>query len=349
MEIENRPVYNVFNKPRKSNKPKQSRKSINLDKEKEKEKITNPEIPKQQLPDNQDITSIIKKYNKGKKKYIKQVNKNLNELHRELINNLIIIYFYQSKNKNEFIDKLNTYSLDKFNKELNIIEIEKFTLLYNILKKQCKSTHKKTKKHSNKKHSTKKQFTKTKKSLKGGNTNSRHINKLSNKLSNKLNIKGGPYLQRLTAKGNKPITGNDLKKALNEITEILDKLRYIEEGRWVSKPNILLNYFLGNNEELEEYAKYDLLPKYVNLRTFPPNIEFKKIFNKFSETGTIISLYNTDKQFRRQYLIDKGVKDPNKYIKSTKFDVYAAEIGKLDSKFKELGRMRMLGRRGTFV
>jgi hypothetical protein len=284
-----------------------------------------------------DPDPILLKSRKSSIKVAKQIKKTLEELHKDLIGNIILIYFFQSKNKNEFIDKINNYSLETNNSELNLEQINTFNNLYKILKTNCKGICRTSK--------TKKMRMKQMRKIEGKKLSRKQskINKLD-KLHkfNKLNggeliegIKGGPYLTRLTEKGDKPITGNDLKKSITEIKEILDLVRHVDEGKWVKQPQIAISYFDGDQKKIEKYLQMELLPKYINLNSFPPSINFSGIMNKFSNVSSWISIYNKDKEFRKKYIKEQGL-DPEKYIKASKYDKLVSQVSRMDSKFKEV-------------
>ena len=257
---------------------------------------------------------------KSKKMITNKINKSINDLYKELINNIILLYFYKSTNILNFIKLLNKYSIKHFDNELNLEEIDKLKKIYKLLKSSFLKKIKTTKK--------KEKLKKTKKRK----INDKHII-LGGEIA--PGIKGGPYLQRLVDKGDKPITGNDFKNSLNEITEILDKLRYVEEGQFVKKPNIILQYLKGNDEKLKSYVRYELAPQYFNFNTFPPKINFTKIIGKLSNLGSLISLYNKDKEFKRKYIRQQGL-DPDKVMKQEPYDAYISQLSAIDSKYKKL-------------
>jgi hypothetical protein len=273
------------------------------------------------------VTPLIKSNHMSVKAAI-NINKTLSQLHKDLIGNILLIHFFQSKNKKEFIDNINNYSIQTTGNGITLEQIHTFKKLYKILKSSCNE------KCRNK--SLKKQLVNDKKQSK----------KLSKAKKPKLHggefikgVKGGPYLYRLTEKGDKPITGNDLKKSLKEITEILDLVRHVDEGKWVKQPNMLISYFNGDQKKVENYLKRELLPKYINMNTFPPTINFSGIMNKISNASSWVSIYNKDKEFRKGYIKEKGL-DPAKYLKASKYDKMVAQVSLMDKKLKDAKEKR---------
>jgi hypothetical protein len=306
--MDKRDIYDIFTIP---------------DNSKKQNKMKNEKSQNHNL-DNNKVINII---NNNENKLLQKIDKSLFKLYNDLINNTILIFFFESKTQTDFIKKIKHFSKKKDKHNLNLIEINKFKLLYNILKKQCKSnktyklTHKKINQYKTKTQKQKK--TKNKKTKKGGTLIK--------------NVDGGPYLERLTSKGKEPITGNDVKQSLDEIKSLLEKYMYIEEGRWVKKPNMVLNYLMGDDSKLKYYIKTELLPQYVNFNTFLPKINLNKILNKLSNITSLISLYETDNQIKKKYISDKGL-NPNEYLKSNKYTSTFKKIKKLDENFRNLQR-----------
>lgn len=120
------------------------------------------------------------------------------------------------------------------------------------------------------------------------------------------NMDGGSsaYLARLRKKGNKPITGDDLDRAMTEIMTIMKSIQYTEEGGDFTKSNMMLDYFNGDEQAFRNYVRYQVIPKYV--RIFPPYINFKGIINKLGEANTIMEAYKTDAEFKRQALKEQS-------------------------------------------
>jgi hypothetical protein len=301
--------YNVLEK---RNDKSKSNKSISKGQSQSKSKLLNKKT--------RSIPKTLIKSNKKSIIAVKNIKKTLEQLHKDLIGNIVLIHFFQSRNRTDFINNLNNYSLSTTNNELNLEQIHTFKKLYKVLKTNCKeSCKKKTLKNKNRTNSkkySKKQLHK----IKGGELIE--------------GVKGGPYLYRLTEKGNKPITGNDLKKSLGEITEILDLVRHVDEGKWVKEPHIAISYFNGDEKKVKNYLQMELLPKYVNLNTFPPRINFSGIMSKISNVSSWLSIYNKDKEFRKKYLEEQGL-DPAKYLKASKYDKMVAQVSRMDKKFKE--------------
>lgn len=109
---------------------------------------------------------------------------------------------------------------------------------------------------------------------------------------------GSGYLERLTSKGDQPITGNDFAKTLEDITSVMESMKYIDDTRGVKDGLTLLNYFQGNDWDLKNYIKYNILPKYFSL--FPLYVNVPGLINKVNDLPTIVSLYYADQKIKQE-------------------------------------------------
>lgn len=152
-------------------------------------------------------------------------------------------------------------------------------------------------------------------------------------------VVGGPYLERLTSKGDEPITGNDLAKALEEISTTLGNLQYLQDdgGSVFRGVNTWLNYFNGNPYPLKEYLRYYFAPQFY--RPFPPGINFSEIYKRISNITDLLSTYSDDKHIHKQYLVEKGYAD-DKTLKRSSFDKFINQLSNLDNQYNKINMLR---------
>ena len=179
----------------------------------------------------------------------------------------------------------------------NKYKVEDFLQSYNNFKKCFSKDDKidrKTKSVSTKsKDNTKKIKNKTK------------SNKGKTKRSKKrVNVKGGAYLQRLEDLGDKPITGDDLRQSLDEITEILDSLKYTPKGTDMKPFSMFLNLFRGNDYDLNYRIQMQEAPQYFEY--FPPSLNIKNILTLLPDLVEYITIYRKHRQFVNEYLVSTG-------------------------------------------
>ena len=282
--------------------------------------------------------TITNKKSKSEKQSIKNKQKNLNyefPLDKLILNQLgeileitILILIIKSNNKFKFINLFKKHILHS-NKIDNKLKI----LLFKIYDKNKKNEKKLMNKFENK--------------LNSKNIGSKNANKNTNKnikknIHKNINkIKGGgeggdgPYLQRLTGKGDLPITGNDVKKTVDEILEILGDIRYLDDFRGATEPTVFLNYLNGDEDTLKQYLRYNFAPKFYSLS--PPMINFKMISERWDNIVDYLNLYKHDRKIKNQWKVDQGIVDDSA-LEETFIDKLASKIDAADSKFQQAKR-----------
>jgi hypothetical protein len=119
---------------------------------------------------------------------------------------------------------------------------------------------------------------------------------------------GGPYLAHLIDKGDAPITGNDFKKAVDDITQILGTVMFapaITEDFGAFGASTVLDIFTGNDvEAAESYFKWHLSPKYVSY--YPPELKTDKIWEVLKSAQNYLNVYFTHEKIKNQALLEEG-------------------------------------------
>lgn len=119
---------------------------------------------------------------------------------------------------------------------------------------------------------------------------------------------GGPYLQRLTEKGDKPITGYDFAKALDEMMTMMSSLQYTKD--FSNRPMFLsditrgLDWFRGNDWGLKYYVRNYWSSKFYSL--YPPSINIGEILSRWDNIVDYLNMYTDDKRIRREYANEMG-------------------------------------------
>ncbi len=149
----------------------------------------------------------------------------------------------------------------------------------------------------------------------------------------------GPYLQRLTGKGDNPITGNDVSKALEEITTILNDLQYLQEdgGPVIRGFNVLLNYFNGDPYPMKSFIRYYFAPQFYS--TFPPSINFSAIGKRLDNIIDLLNIYKNDKNIRRRYEVETGRK-PSSTLRVGFFDKLIENMDQADQTYNRFNQYR---------
>ena len=237
--------------------------------------------------------------------------------------NFVLIYHY-SKSKSQFKNKcMKMFKNYKDKKNIKLLCNELYTILDDINKNKSKNhipTTNKTK--TNKTHIT---SSKTKKS---------HVTSSKKLLGGDIK---GPYLQRLTTKGDEPITGDDIARTIDEITLLLNDLQYLDDAPNVKGFNALLQYFNGNTTGLQNYLKYELAPRFYS--TFPPSINISKLYDRWDNIVDILNAYKNDKIIKLQFATDKGLK-PDDVLTPTFLDKFTDKLNNIDNKYQRFKRVK---------
>lgn len=120
---------------------------------------------------------------------------------------------------------------------------------------------------------------------------------------------GGAYLAHLIDKGEKPITGNDFKKAMDDISQILTPLMFapeILEDFDVFTASTLLEIFKGDDdkEAAKGYFKWKLSDQYMSW--FPPGIYTDKVWKAAQHAQNFLNVYFTHERLKKQALQEEG-------------------------------------------
>ena len=263
----------------------------------------------------------IKKLNKQTRKQEKKVSKYMNNIVKY---NTLMIY-HSSKNKKEFTEKCMLMFKNYPSSSKSTIKVL-CNELYNIFKNYEKggkpsTTSTKKIKHLNKLIENSINGKKSKKLLKGGEAT-------------------GPYLQRLTTKGDKPITGDDMAKVVEEITTLLDDVQYLDDAPNVKGFNALFKYFNGDPMGLKQHLRYSLGPQFYS--TFPPMIHVSKIMDRWDNIVDLLNAYKNDRKIKLQFAVEKGLQ-PSDVLQPTFLDKFADKLDAFDQKFQK-ARMASKGR-----
>lgn len=285
-------------------------------------------------------TRMLKKFKINQIKYEKRVRRYMNNI---IKHNIALIY-HNTKTKAEFTKQCKQI-FSKYNKQHNNANTTNTTNttninaicneLYNILDNIQKTT-------PNKRTSNK--TTPNKRTNKLTITNSLQkttLNKATKKRLHGGDVKG-PYLQRLTTKGSEPITGDDMAKVIEEITMLLDDVQYLDDAPNVKGFNALLKYFNGDPEGIKAHVRYSIGPQFYS--TFPPTINFTKIYERWDNIVDILNAYKHDRKIKLQFAVDKGLK-PEDVLKPSFLDKFAENLDTLDQKFQKAKQVR----RGSYI
>lgn len=262
----------------------------------------------------------LKQFNKKTNRQEKRVGKYMNNIVK--YNTLLMYHSY--KTKKEFTNKCMVMFKNYPNSSKNIIKVL-CTELYSIFRdyeKGIKPSTKSTKK-INKLIEKSINRKKSKKQLNGGDAT-------------------GPYLQRLTTKGDEPITGNDMAAVVEEITTLLDDVQYLDDAPNVKGFNALFKFFNGDPAGLKQHLRYSLGPQFYS--TFPPAIHFSKIMERWDNIVDLLNAYKNDRKIKLKFAVEKGLQ-PSDVLQPTFLDKFADKLDTFDQKFQKARQVS----KGNFI
>jgi hypothetical protein len=156
-------------------------------------------------------------------------------------------------------------------------------------------------------------------------------------------VPGGPYLQRLTEKGDKPITGYDFAKAMDEMMTMLSSIQYTKDfaGRplFLSDVTRGLDWFRGNDWGLKYYVRNYWSSKFYSL--YPPSINIGEIVSRWDNLVDYLNMYTDDKRIRREYANEMGIP-----VKETEKDRFVQALAR---KYDMADRMFMQTRNKMYL
>ena len=127
--------------------------------------------------------------------------------------------------------------------------------------------------------------------------------------------KGGFYFKSLEEKGEKPITGADLTKLLDEMQQFFYNAKYTEEGKFLQDTDTLLSMLRGDVNQFKGILQYRIFPQFYN--AYPPFIKWDAIYSeiiekrRWEDLPDYLLAYQSYLRSRDEYLVEKGLKPPS--------------------------------------
>ena len=154
------------------------------------------------------------------------------------------------------------------------------------------------------------------------NRSSRHRSQTHHRIL----VGGGAYLEHLIDKGDQPITGNDFKKATDDISQILGSAMFAPaffSNFGVFGASTALDILKGDDvSSAKQYFKWHLSPEYINY--FPPSIKLDNVWEIIKSAENYLNVYFTHENIKKQALREDG--------KLTEEDLKPTALEKLSKK-----------------
>ena len=154
---------------------------------------------------------------------------------------------------------------------------------------------------------------------------------------------GGFYFKSLEEKGDKPITGADLTKLLDDVQQFFYNAKYTTEGQFLQDTDTVLSMLRGDVNQFKSILQYRIFPKYYT--TYPPFIKWDGIKEaiaekKWEDIPDYLLAYQSYLRSRDEYLVEKGLKSPSVLQKDLYTGFYDKLSRSLDTNIQQFQQAR---------
>jgi hypothetical protein len=155
--------------------------------------------------------------------------------------------------------------------------------------------------------------------------------------------KGGFYFKSLEDKGEKPITGTDLTKLLDEVQQFFYNAKYTSEGQHLQDTDTLLSMLRGDVNQFKGFLQYRIFPKYYTV--YPPFLKWEGIkeayeTKKWEDIPDYLLAYQSYLRSRDEYDVERGLKSPAVLQKDLYTGFYNKMAHSLDTNIQQFQQYR---------
>jgi len=155
--------------------------------------------------------------------------------------------------------------------------------------------------------------------------------------------KGGFYFKSLEDKGEKPITGADLTKLLDEVQQFFYNAKYTSEGQHLQDTDTLLSMLRGDVNQFKGILQYRIFPKYYTV--YPPFLKWEGIkeayeTKKWEDIPDYLLAYQSYLRSRDEYDVERGLKSPAVLQKDLYTGFYNKMANSLDTNIQQFQQYR---------
>jgi hypothetical protein len=159
--------------------------------------------------------------------------------------------------------------------------------------------------------------------------------------THKLN--GGFYFKSLEDKADKPITGSDITKLLDDIQKFFSNAKYVEEGAHLQDTDTLLSMLRGDVGQFKSILQYRIFPQYY--ATVPPFIKWDNIkkavdTKKWEDIPDYLLAYQSYLRSRDEYDVERGLKPASILQKGLYNGFYDKVAHSLDTNIQQFQQYR---------
>lgn len=171
----------------------------------------------------------------------------------------------------------------------------------------------------------------------------KQIEQYGNKNRNMQIHKGGFYFKSLEDKGEKPITGTDLTKLLDEVQQFFYNAKYTSEGQHLQDTDTLVSMLRGDVNQFKGILQYRIFPKYYTV--YPPFLKWEGIkeaiqTKKWEDIPDYLLAYQSYLRSRDEYDVERGLKPPSVLQKDLYTGFYNKMAHSLDTNIQQFQQYR---------
>lgn len=155
--------------------------------------------------------------------------------------------------------------------------------------------------------------------------------------------KGGFYFRNIEDNPDKPVTGADVTKLLDEIQQFFYNAKYTAEGQFLQDTDTILSMLRGDVSQFYGFLQYRIFPKYY--KTYPPFINWEGIkeaiqTKKWEDIPDYLLAYQSYLRSRDEYDVERGLKPPSVLQKDLYTGFYNKMAHSLDTNIQQFQQYR---------
>jgi len=154
---------------------------------------------------------------------------------------------------------------------------------------------------------------------------------------------GGFYFRNIEDNPEKPVTGADVTKLLDDIQQFFYNAKYTSEGQFLQDTDTILSMLRGDSSQFKGFLQYKIFPKYyfpyppfINWSGFKEAIETKK----WEDIPDYLLAYQSYLRSRDEYDVERGLKSPSVLQKDLYTGFYNKMANSLDTNIQQFQQYR---------
>lgn len=154
---------------------------------------------------------------------------------------------------------------------------------------------------------------------------------------------GGFYFRNIEDNPDKPITGADLTKLLDDVQQFFYNAKYTSEGQFLQDTDTVLSMLRGDVSQFKGILQYRIFPKYYT--PYPPFINWSGVkeaieTKKWEDIPDYLLAYQSYLRSRDEYDVERGLKSPSVLQKDLYNGFYNKVAHSLDTNIQQFQQYR---------